>query len=59
MFFEAERIAAVREMILADTQEERRRALAKILPMQKKDFIGIFRAMDGYPVIIRPWTPAP
>jgi pyruvate,orthophosphate dikinase len=57
MFFEAERIAAVREMILADTQEERRRALAKILPMQKKDFIGIFRAMDGYPVIIRTLDP--
>ena len=57
MFFEAERIAAVREMILADTQEERRRALAKILPMQKEDFIGIFRAMDGYPVIIRTLDP--
>jgi pyruvate,orthophosphate dikinase len=57
MFFEAERIAAVREMILADTLEERRRALAKILPMQKKDFIGIFRAMDGYPVIIRTLDP--
>ncbi len=57
MFFEAERIAAVREMILADTQEERRRALAKILPMQRNDFIGIFRAMDGYPVIIRTLDP--
>ncbi len=57
MFFEAERIAAVREMILADTQEERRRALAKILPMQKEDFIGIFKAMDGYPVIIRTLDP--
>ena len=57
MFFEAERIAAVREMILADTLEERRRALAKILPMQKKDFIDIFRAMDGYPVIIRTLDP--
>ncbi len=57
MFFEAERIAAVREMILADTVEERRRALAKILPMQKNDFIGIFRAMDGYPVIIRTLDP--
>jgi pyruvate,orthophosphate dikinase len=57
MFFEAERIAAVREMILADTQEERRRALAKILPMQREDFIGIFRAMDGYPVIIRTLDP--
>ena len=57
MFFEAERIAAVREMILADTVEERRRALAKILPMQKNDFIGIFRAMHGYPVIIRTLDP--
>jgi pyruvate, orthophosphate dikinase len=57
MFFEAERIAAVREMILADTLEERRRALAKILPMQKNDFIGLFRAMNGYPVIIRTLDP--
>ena len=57
MFFEAERIAAMREMILADTVEERRRALAKILPMQKNDFIAIFRAMDGYPVIIRTLDP--
>jgi pyruvate,orthophosphate dikinase len=57
MFFQAERISAVREMILADTLEERRRALAKILPMQREDFIGIFRAMDGYPVIIRTLDP--
>ncbi len=57
MFFQAERIAAVREMILADTKEERRRALAKILPMQRDDFIGLFRAMDGYPVIIRTLDP--
>ncbi|MDI6755131.1 MAG: pyruvate, phosphate dikinase [Thermodesulfobacteriota bacterium] len=57
MFFESERIAAVREMILADTVEERRRALAKILPMQKNDFAGIFRAMGGYPVIIRTLDP--
>ncbi len=57
MFFETERIAAVREMILSDTAEERRRALAKILPMQKNDFVGIFRAMDGYPVIIRTLDP--
>ena len=57
MFFQAERIAAVREMILADTTEERRRALAKILPMQRDDFIGLFRAMDGYPVIIRTLDP--
>jgi len=57
MFFEAERISAVREMILSDTAEERRRALAKIMPMQKNDFIGIFKAMDGYPVIIRTLDP--
>jgi pyruvate,orthophosphate dikinase len=57
MFFEAERIQAVREMILSDTSEERRRALAKIMPMQKMDFIGIFRVMDGYPVIIRTLDP--
>jgi pyruvate,orthophosphate dikinase len=57
MFFQAERIPAVREMILADTKEERRRALAKILPMQRDDFIGLFRAMDGYPVIIRTLDP--
>jgi pyruvate,orthophosphate dikinase len=53
MFFEADRIAAVREMILADTVEERKKALAKILPMQKGDFIGIFREMKGLPVTIR------
>ncbi|MBM4269170.1 MAG: pyruvate, phosphate dikinase [Deltaproteobacteria bacterium] len=53
MFFEGDRIDAVREMILADSTEGRRRALAKILPMQKKDFVGIFRAMVGLPVTIR------
>jgi pyruvate,orthophosphate dikinase len=53
MFFEGDRISAVREMILSDTVEERRRALAKLLPMQREDFVGIFRAMDGYPVTIR------
>lgn len=53
MFFDAERIAAVREMILSDELEERERALAKILPMQKGDFIGIFREMKGLPVTIR------
>jgi pyruvate,orthophosphate dikinase len=53
MFFEADRIAAVREMILADTVEARKKALAKILPMQKGDFIGIFREMKGLPVTIR------
>jgi len=53
MFFDAERIAAVREMILSDELEERERALAKILPMQKGDFLGIFREMKGLPVTIR------
>jgi pyruvate,orthophosphate dikinase len=53
MFFEAARIAAVREMILADSVEGRRRALAKLLPMQKGDFIAIFREMKGLPVTIR------
>ena len=53
MFFEADRIAAVREMILAEDLEGRKLALAKILPMQKGDFIGIFREMKGLPVTIR------
>ncbi len=53
MFFDAERIAAVREMILSDDQEGREVALAKILPMQKGDFLGIFREMQGLPVTIR------
>ena len=53
MFFEAERIAAAREMILADGEERRRAALAKILPMQRADFAELFRAMDGRPVTIR------
>jgi pyruvate,orthophosphate dikinase len=53
MFFDPERILAVREMILSDSEEGRRAALAKILPMQRSDFEGIFRAMDGLPVTIR------
>lgn len=53
MFFEAERIDAVREMILADTQAGRDRALSKILPMQRSDFFQIFEAMAGLPVTIR------
>jgi pyruvate, orthophosphate dikinase len=53
MFFAPERILAVREMILSDDEAGRRRALAKILPMQRSDFEGIFRAMDGLPVTIR------
>lgn len=53
MFFGPDRIMAVREMILSDTIEERRKALIKLLPMQKDDFIGIFKAMEGLPVTIR------
>ena len=53
MFFAPERISAVREMILADDTEGRKKALEKLLPMQKTDFIGIFRAMKGLPVTIR------
>ncbi len=53
MFFEGDRIKAVREMILADNVEERKKALKKLLPMQKKDFIGILKAMEGYGVTIR------
>jgi pyruvate,orthophosphate dikinase len=53
MFFAEDRIAAVREMILADDERGRRRALAKLLPMQRRDFAGIFRAMNGLPVTIR------
>jgi len=53
MFFEGDRIDAVREMILANTEEERRKALAKVKPYQKEDFKGIFKAMDGFPVTIR------
>jgi pyruvate,orthophosphate dikinase len=53
MFFDAERIDAVREMILADTQEGRETALEKILPMQKGDFKGLFREMKNLPVTIR------
>jgi len=53
MFFEGERITAMREMILAESTEARRKALAKLLPYQRKDFEGIFAAMKGLPVTIR------
>ena len=53
MFFEGDRIKAVREMILAEDEAGRRKALAKLLPMQRGDFEGLFRAMDGLPVTIR------
>ncbi len=57
MFFGGERITAVREMILSDTEQGRRNGIMKLLPMQREDFIGIFRAMDGYPVTIRTLDP--
>jgi len=53
MFFDEDRIDVVRQMIIAGTTEERKKALAKILPMQREDFIGVFKAMDGFPVTIR------
>ena len=53
MFFDSDRIAAFREMICADTKEERVAALAKLEPMQQEDFEGIYEAMEGYPVTIR------
>jgi pyruvate,orthophosphate dikinase len=53
MFFEQERLPIVQRMILSDTKEARQDALDKLLPFQRSDFDGLFRAMDGYPVIIR------
>jgi pyruvate,orthophosphate dikinase len=53
MFFEGNRIDAMREMILADNLEDRKKALAKILPYQKGDFVGIFKALKGLPATIR------
>jgi len=53
MFFEGDRIDAIREMILADDVEGRKKALVKLLPMQKGDFVDIFKVMDGFPVTIR------
>jgi pyruvate,orthophosphate dikinase len=53
MFFEGDRIKAMREMILADDEKGRRKALDKLLPMQRSDFEGIFTAMDGFPVTVR------
>ncbi len=57
MFFAPERLPHVQEMILAESKEEREKALEKLLPMQREDFIGIFKAMDGYPVTIRTLDP--
>jgi pyruvate,orthophosphate dikinase len=53
MFFETDRIAHMRTMIMAYTEKERRIALRKLLPVQREDFAGVFRAMDGFPVTIR------
>ncbi len=53
MFFKGHRIDAMREMILADNEAARRKALDKLLPLQREDFVGIFKAMKGHPVIIR------
>jgi pyruvate,orthophosphate dikinase len=53
MFFGEDRIDVVRQMILADSTEERIEALEKILPMQRADFVGLFKAMDGFPVTVR------
>jgi pyruvate,orthophosphate dikinase len=53
MFFDEKRINVFREMVLSDSQEERKKALAKLLPMQKNDFYQLLKIMEGYPVIIR------
>jgi pyruvate,orthophosphate dikinase len=57
MFFGEAKIPHMRAMILADTEKDRRTALKKLLPMQRNDFIGVFRAMDGFPVTIRTLDP--
>src|SRR5262249_48750542 len=53
MFFEGQRIDAMREMILAENVADRKKALAKLLPYQREDFVGIFKALNGYPATIR------
>ena len=57
MFFEGERIEHMRAMILATDEKARRKALRKLLPMQRRDFASLFKVMDGYPVIIRTLDP--
>jgi pyruvate,orthophosphate dikinase len=57
MFFERERLPFIKEMILSETEEDRRKALNKLLPFQKKDFYGLFKAMKGHPVNIRMLDP--
>jgi pyruvate,orthophosphate dikinase len=53
MFFEGDRITYMRQMILATDEKERRTALKKLLPFQRKDFTGLFKAMGGLPVTVR------
>ena len=57
MFFAEDRLPHVQAMILARDEKDRRKALAKLLPMQRKDFAGLFKAMDGFPVVIRTLDP--
>ena len=57
MFFAEDRLPYVQAMILARDEKIRRKALAKLLPMQRKDFAGLFKAMDGFPVVIRTLDP--
>ncbi len=57
MFFAEDRLPHMRTMILANNEKDRRTALRKLLPMQRNDFVGVFRAMDGYPVTIRTIDP--
>ncbi len=57
MFFAEDRLPTVQAMILADDEKSRREALAKLLPMQRSDFAGLFEAMDGFPVVIRTLDP--
>jgi pyruvate,orthophosphate dikinase len=57
MFFAEDRLAHMRAMILANNEKDRRAALKKLLPMQRADFVGVFRAMDGFPVTIRTLDP--
>jgi pyruvate,orthophosphate dikinase len=57
MFFAEDRLPFVQAMILSDNEKDRRKALAKLLPMQRKDFAGLFEAMDGFPVVIRTLDP--
>ena len=57
MFFGEEKLPHMRAMILANTEKDRRAALKKLLPLQRKDFEGVFHAMDGFPVTIRTLDP--